>query len=282
MRSKRIALVTGTSSGLGMYTALELAKEGYMVIATMRNFKRSNQIKELANQMNINENIDYQQLDVTKESEIKNVVHYIIHTYGKLDILMNNAGVSLGSFVELSENDDWKQSMTTNFFGTVNVTRAVLPYMRKAGNGKIINVSSVSGRFGFPAHGPYTASKFAVEGFSESLRLEMKPFNVDVILMEPGVYKTSIWDKNFNYLKSETKDSTTYAKFLKNIMRFTDKLLEGASDPGKLAKRLVKIVGYRSPRLRYTLGKGAKLSLFIKFIIPWKWLEAILIREIKK
>src|SRR5699024_11593510 len=84
---------------------------------------------------------------------------YIIHTYGKLDILMNNAGVSLGSFVELSENDDWKQSMTTNFFGTVNVTRAVLPYMRKAGNGKIINVSSVSGRFGFPAHGPYTASK---------------------------------------------------------------------------------------------------------------------------
>lgn len=282
MRSRRIALVTGTSSGLGMYIALELAKEGCIVIATMRNLEGNNLINKLAHQWNINKNIDYQQLDVTKEAEIKSVVQYIIHTYKKLDILINNAGVSLGAFVELSDAYDWNQSMATNFFGTVHLTRAVLPYMRKARTGKIINVSSVSGRFGFPAHGPYTASKFAMEGFSESLRLEMKPNNINVVLIEPGVYKTSIWDKNFDHLKRNIDESPTYAKFLKNIIRFSEKLFKSGSTPEKLAKKVVKIVGNRSPRLRYTLGKGAKLSLFMKFIIPWKWLEAIITREMKK
>ncbi len=282
MQPKQIALVTGTTSGIGMLTVVELAKQGCIVFAGMRDLSKKSDLEELAITQNVQEYIDYVLLDVTNDDFIKQTIAYIIERYGRIDILVNNAGVSIGGFSEETLEEDWRLSMETNFFGTLKVTRAVQPYMRKARSGQIINISSISGRFGFPAHGPYTASKFAINGFSESLRLEMLPFGVYVVLIEPGAFKTNIWSKNVENMKLRTKENSPYEKFLTNILHFTDKLVTGASDPRKLASKIARITQIRQPKLRYTLGKGSFIAVLGKAIVPWKWLEKAIVQQMRK
>ncbi|GAA3324660.1 hypothetical protein GCM10020331_053430 [Ectobacillus funiculus] len=145
------------------------------------------------------------QLDVTDSSAAAAVITDIIRCYGQIDLLVNNAGYAAGGFTEELAAEQWRQQFEVNFFGLVTVTKAVLPSMRERRSGKIINISSISGRIGFPSMGPYVSSKFAVEGFSESLRLEMLRYGVYVVLIEPGSYRTDIWSKGLESVKKQSK-----------------------------------------------------------------------------
>ena len=186
---EKVAVVTGTSSGIGFETALALARDGYHTYATMRNTAKSNKIKELGQKESLK--ISVLELDVDDEDSIKTTIKKILDEKQSIDVLVNNAGWGLWGCVEDVSIDEFKAQFDTNFFSIIRLIQEVGPAMRKQGSGKIVNISSVAGRIGFPASPAYISSKFALEGLSESLRLEMSPFGVDVIIIEPGVIKTN-------------------------------------------------------------------------------------------
>lgn len=282
MDKKQIALVTGTSSGFGLLISIELAKIGFHVIATMRDMNRRGDLLEVAQSHGLSACIECLPLDVTDHQAIRNTVRQVIDQHGRIDVLVNNAGISLGGFVEEIPYADWVHAMDTNFFGIVVMTQEVLPHMRAAKSGKIINISSVSGRLGFPGYGPYAASKFALEGFSESLRFEMLPYGIHVSLVEPGAYQTAIWSKGFDSIALLTKADSPYQKPLAAIVDYGKNLVKHASDPRDVAKTVVRIVQSRYPRLRYAQGKGALVAIWGKALLPWKWFEQILLRQLRK
>jgi len=196
-----VALVTGASSGFGLHICLALAREGWRVIATMRNVQRSGELEHEARQAGVWPSIDCMPLDVTDRRAVERTVRDIAARYGRIDALVNNAGFAVGGFIEDVPLEDWYRQMETNFFGTVAMTKAVLPVMRERRRGTIVNMSSVSGRMAFPGYAAYASSKFAVEGFTESLRLELKPLGIHAVLVEPGAYKTAIWDKGLGSIR---------------------------------------------------------------------------------
>jgi NAD(P)-dependent dehydrogenase (short-subunit alcohol dehydrogenase family) len=214
------------------------------------------------------------QLDVTDIQNIAQVIQTILQKYHRIDILVNNAGYAVGGCVEDIPLEVWREQFETNFFGLVALTQAVLPMMRQQKQGKIINISSISGRLGFPGYAAYSASKFAVEGFSESLRHEMLPFGVFVVLVEPGSYKTEIWDKGFASM--QTSPESAYRTQLEAVLRYSRKAAENSPDPQLIADLIVRITAKASPKLRYTLGKGSSLTLLGNALLPWKWFEWIL------
>lgn len=269
--AKPIALITGTSSGFGLLTAIALGKAGYHVIATMRDLSKRLPLLEQAKAAKIEQNIVYMQLDITDETAIKQLIQTIQFQYNRIDILVNNAGIAVGGYVEDVTITDWRLQFETNFFGLIALTQAVLPMMRSQNSGKIINISSISGRLGFPGYAAYAASKFAVEGFSESLRHEMLPFGIYVVLVEPGAYKTEIWEKGFNTMR--TSPESVYRTQLEAVLRYSQKAAETAPNPQDIANLIVKVTKNVHPKLRYPLGKGARLTLWSKALLPWKWFE---------
>lgn len=280
--SKRIVLITGTSSGFGLLTALEFAQSGFHVIATMRNLAQSDRLLQQAQQLGLSEQIEVMQLNVTDHQAILHIVSQIMEKHQHIDVLVNNAGVAYGGFIEEIPMEDWSIQLETNFFGLVAVTQAVIPHMRVRREGRIINISSVSGRFGFPGYAPYAASKFAVEGFSESLRLEMLPFGIYTVLIEPGSYNTDIWSKGFDQISSRASEESPYRQSLEAILQFSRQSAETADDPRKVAQKIVQVAKMKSPRLRYMLGKGSSLSLLGKTLLPWKWFERIVLKQLSK
>ncbi|QGQ99940.1 SDR family oxidoreductase [Paenibacillus psychroresistens] len=269
-----IVLITGTSSGFGLLTAIALGKAGYHVIATMRDLSKQNRLIERATAENIIQNIECMQLDVTDEKSINQTIKTILAKYQRIDVLVNNAGYAVGGCVEDIPLEVWREQFETNFFGLITLTQAVLPIMRQQKQGKIINISSISGRLGFPGYAAYSASKFAVEGFSESLRHEMLPFGVYVVIVEPGSYKTEIWDKGFANM--QTSPESAYRTQLEAVLRYSHKAAKTSPDPQLIADLIVRITAKASPKLRYPLGKGARLSIWGKALLPLKWFEWML------
>jgi NAD(P)-dependent dehydrogenase (short-subunit alcohol dehydrogenase family) len=198
---EKVAVITGCSSGIGLLTAVELASRGYRVVATMRNLDRRGRLDQASAQANVAGKIDIRQLDVTNHETISSVVTSIINDYGRIDVLVNNAGFPLAGFAEDIQLSELREQFETNFFGHVAVTKAVLPTMRSQGSGHIIMVSSVSGRTGQPSLSSYASSKFALEGWTESLRMEMFSLGIRVVLIEPGAYDTDIWERNARLAK---------------------------------------------------------------------------------
>ncbi|WP_078595852.1 SDR family oxidoreductase [Evansella clarkii] len=275
---KKIALITGTSTGLGFHTALKLAENGYTVVAAMRNTEKKQRLEDEAARLRIEKNIDIVKMDVTEQSEITAIQKYVQDKYGKLDVLINNAGYSLGGVTEHLDTADWKGQFNTNLFGAVAVTKAFLPLMRKNGKGKIINIGSISGRFGFPGLGPYAASKFALEGFSESLRLELLNFNISVSIIEAGSYKTKIWEKGMGGVNTEEENE--YSTLIRNLHKAAGNSAEGAAEPGEVAELILKICRTAKPKLRYQTGKGIRTATFLKGILPWSFFERLILRKI--
>ena len=181
----KVAVVTGSSSGIGYETSLLLARNQITTYATMRNLSKGDGLREIASKEKIP--LSVTQLDVNNDSSVDNTIDNIIKENGRIDILVNNAGYDLfGSLEELSL-EEIKQQFETNVFGVIRATKAVIPTMRKQGDGTIVNISSVGGRIGLiPFNTAYHASKFAIEGFTESLRQELAEFNINIILIEPG------------------------------------------------------------------------------------------------
>lgn len=275
-----IALITGTSSGFGLLTSVALAKEGYHVVAAMRDLGKSDRLLRAAKEAGVPEGrIEVVRLDVTEMESIPGVIANILDKHGRIDVLINNAGFARGGFVEQVPMDEWRSVIETNVFGLIAVTKAVIPSMRERRAGKIVNISSVSGLVGLPAMGPYCTSKFAVEGFSESLRLEMLPFGVEVVLVEPASYKTDIWEKGLNGMEADP--NTPYGEMMVTAYKWAKRMGEKGGDPNEVVELIQSVVRAPAPALRHPIGKGIKSMLFLKRMLPSKSMENLLLKRFK-
>jgi NAD(P)-dependent dehydrogenase (short-subunit alcohol dehydrogenase family) len=274
---QRIAIVTGSSSGFGMLTVIELALNGFMVIATMRDGNKSKELLNLAKENKVADFIVVQPLDVTSNQSI-HLFQGILNKYPTVDVLVNNAGFALGGFSEELSIDDYRRQFETNFFGLIAVTQAVLPLMRANKQGRIINISSISGRLGFPGLSPYVASKYALEGYSESLRLELKPFGIDVSLIEPGSYQTNIWASVHGM---EINSESPYSSYMESLLNEIEGGKSKHGHPIEVAKLVAQIAAQaKTPDLRYPIGAGVKNLLKLKNLLPWKLLESIILKRL--
>ena len=254
---EKVAVVTGTSSGIGFETALALAREGYYTYATMRDTAKSDKIKELGKKDNLK--IDVLELDVDDENSVKTAIKKILDEKERIDVLVNNAGWGLWGCVEDVSVDEFKAQFDTNFFSIIKLIQEVGPTMRKQGSGKIINISSVAGRIGFPASPAYISSKFALEGLSESLRLEMAPFGVDVIIIEPGVIKTNFL--NPVRLSKNSEADTAYSDITNKVVSGVKMMAEMGTHPKEVADTIVKAAKDEKPIPRYIVGNDASMFL---------------------
>ncbi|ETI68928.1 SDR family oxidoreductase [Neobacillus vireti] len=277
--NKKTAIVTGSSSGFGLLCVIELALKGFTVIATMRDSNKAKALLERANENNVAEFIHIQPLDVTSADSINNF-ETILSDYPSVDVLVNNAGFAQGGFSEELSLEDYRQQFETNFFGVIAVTNAVLPFMRVRNQGRIINMGSISGRFGFPGLSAYTSSKHALEGYSESLRLELKPFGIDVSIIEPGSYQTNIWS---SVDQMEIRTDSPYKSYMESMLKEMETGKAEHGNPMEVAKLVAQIASQqKNPALRYSIGKGVKKNLLLKTILPWKTIEAVIIKKLKQ
>src|SRR5579875_2670346 len=276
---KKLAIVTGSSSGFGLLFAIELALTGFTVLATMRDVKKATALLNCANEKNLAQFIHVLSLDVTSPESVDNLKN-LLSNYSSIDVLVNNAGFALGGFSEELTIEDYRKQFETNFFGVIAVTNAVLPIMRANKHGRIINISSISGRIGFPGLSAYSASKHALEGYSESLRLELKPFGIDVSLIEPGSYQTNIWS---SVDQIDIDSDSPYLGYIKALQK---EIVDGKGkmgNPIEVATLVAQIASQpKPPRLRYPIGNGVKSSLFFKNTLPWKLIEKAVLNRLKQ
>ena len=257
---EKIAVVTGASSGIGFETALTLAREGYYTYATMRDTTKSDKIKEICQKDDLK--ISVLELDVDDENSIKTAIKKILDEKQRIDVLVNNAGWGLWGCVEDVSIEEFKKQFETNFFSVIRLVQEVGPSMRTQGSGKIINISSVAGRIGFPASPAYISSKFALEGLSESLRLEMAPFGVDVIIIEPGVIKTNFL--NPVKLAKKSESNTVYKDITGKVVSGVKMMAEMGTPPKEVADAIVKSINDDKPLPRYIVGNDASMFLEAK------------------
>ncbi|NHA02892.1 SDR family NAD(P)-dependent oxidoreductase [Mucilaginibacter sp. HC2] len=258
MEKKRVVLVTGASSGIGEATALLLANSGYIVYGAARRVEKMKHL-ELAG-------IHILPMDISNDESIVLAVNEVITKEGAIDILINNAGFGSFGAVEDVAMKDARYQIEVNVIGLARLSQLVLPYMRKQHYGKIINVTSIGGKMATPMGGWYHASKFAVEGLSDSLRMEVKQFGVDVILIEPGGVKTEWGTIAANYV-SEISGNTAYKKMADKAKEM-DAAQETYSEPIEIARVIKKAMEVSKPKARYSAGRLSGLILFLK-----RWLS---------
>lgn len=271
---EKIAVITGTSSGIGLLTSIELAKAGFRVIATMRDLGRRARLDLAVSAAGIGTEIDVRELDVTKFDTMPPFVEKVLRDYGHIDVLVNNAGFPVAGFAEDIHLEEVRQQFETNFFGAVAMTKAVLPAMRKQRSGHIIQVSSIVGLNGAITVSSYAASKHALEGWSESLRLEVNSLGIKVVLVEPGAFQTDIWTRSAVMGKEVTKPSSPNLHRSLNVRERITKIPK--DDPVIVARAIAAIAQNANPRLRYLVGRDAKIQLAMKRILPWKWYEKVI------
>ena len=254
--SSKIAIITGRSSGIGLETAILLAKNGFKTFATMRNTIKADKIKQRAKSENVS--VEILSLDVTNDESVKNAIKTIIEKEGRIDVLVNNAGYAIIGAVEDLSNEEIKSQFETNVFGVYRITQAVLPIMRKQKSGRIITISSIAGFAGFPAMSAYVSTKFAVEGFTESLRHEVTPFGIHACVVEPGVIKTNIMKAAPTAKKS--LDNSAYSDIVQSIGKGIQGAMESmGSPPSVVAKAVLQAATAENPEIRYTAGEDAKM-----------------------
>jgi len=261
---KKVILITGISSGFGKETAGLLSELDHIVYGTVRR------------DCEISEKINVVRLDLTDSISIKKEVDTVIKNEGRIDVLINNAGMHCGGPIETIPSEYIKLQMDTSFYGLVQVTREVLPVMRKQEGGMIINFSSIGGLMGLPFQAFYSASKFAVEGFSEALRMEVKPFNIKIVVINPGDFHTNNSANRRRFL-SPTNDSDPYHENFKNALEQIEKDEAEGWKPVVLARKLAKIIECKNPRQRYIIASiEQKLAVHLKYILPDKLFRTIL------
>jgi NAD(P)-dependent dehydrogenase (short-subunit alcohol dehydrogenase family) len=257
---EKVAVVTGTSSGIGFETAVALARNGYYTYATMRDTTKSDKINKIAKKENLK--IHVLELDVDDENSAKTAIKQILDQKQRIDVLVNNAGWALWGCVEDVSVDEFKTQFETNFFSIIRLIQEVGPTMRKQNSGTIINISSVVGRIGFPASPAYISSKFALEGLSESLRFELAPFGVNVVIIEPGVIKTNFM-KNMQLAKKSELDSV-YRDITVKVVSGVKMMAEMGTNPKVVADTIVKAIADKKPLPRYIVGNDASMFLEAK------------------
>ena len=268
--TSKIVLVTGATAGIGRMSALHLARQGHHVIASGRKVAELAKLKAEAAGLKL----DTLVLDVTSESSIANAVgevDAITNGHG-LDVLVNNAGFGvLGPTAEISDSE-MRRQYETNVFGLMNVTRAFLPKMRERKAGRIVNVSSVGGRITLPFFGVYNSTKYAVESLSDALRYELRAWNIDVTLIEPGVIRTNFEATALGGVDQFAKSA--YAPAMAKVDELSKKFDRFASEPIVIAKAIARAVNARRPSARYVAPRSTNMIIWMSAILPtrmWDW-----------
>jgi short-subunit dehydrogenase len=268
--TSKIVLITGATAGIGRMTALHLAKEGHHVIATGR---KAAELTKLATEA-VGLRLDTLRLDVTSPASIADAVTAVdLLTEGKgIDVLVNNAGFGiLGPSAEISDAE-MRRQYETNVFGLMNVTRAFLPRMRERRAGRIINVSSMGGRITLPYFGVYNSTKYAIESLSDALRYELRPFGIDIALIEPGVIRTNF--ETTAVADIDTYRKTPYGRAFEKYEEMSKAADRFSSDPIVIAKAISRAVRARRPAARYVAPRSTNLILWFRVLAPtsvWAW-----------
>jgi len=265
----QVVLITGCSSGFGLLTCAHLASKGHHIVATMRNLNKSpallHAVKEKGGI------VDMYRLDVTDTNSIAQTVRVVGDKYGHIDVLVNNAGFGLGGFFEDLTDEEVRQQFETNFFGVQNVTREAVKLMRPRRKGKIINISSVAGISASPCFSAYNASKFALEGFSESLRMELKFFGIQVVLIEPGMYRTRIFYENARYARNFDNPESPYYSLSMYLKDRTRQHADACGkDPHDIALLVEKIMLDPNPSFRNFPDWQGRLMYIMRRILPFR------------
>jgi NAD(P)-dependent dehydrogenase (short-subunit alcohol dehydrogenase family) len=258
-----VAVVTGSSSGIGLAASLALAKNGYVTYATMRNLAKQDSIQSVAEKEHLP--VRTVQLDVTDENSVKNAIRSILSESGRIDLLVNNAGYGMTGAFEDIGMDEIKSLYETNVFGVIRVTQAVLPIMRKQGSGRIINISSGAGRIGYPGGSAYVSSKFALEGLSESMAFEVEQFGIKTVLVEPGFIRTN-FAENIVTAKKAQDPNSPYSQTMMQMKSSSHRrrMIENAPDADLVASVIVEAATAKEPDLRYLAGKDVQQMVAAK------------------
>jgi len=261
MNKPQVAVVTGSSNGIGKEIALMLARSGFTTYATMRNLAKSSELRIIAEKEVLP--LKIVQLDVTDDNSVKNAIKLIIEQSNRLDVLVNNAGYGLSGALEDLNIDEIKSQYETNVFGLIRTTQAVLPIMRKQMSGIIVNIISGLGRFGIATCSAYASTKFAIEGLSESMSYELEPFGIRTIIIEPGVIKTNFIKSSVLAKKSKDPNSA-YIQLIKGMKSGMENLVKNAADPQYVAKIVIDAIMDKNPKMRYFAGKDIEEIMNIK------------------
>lgn len=256
---QKVALVTGSSSGIGLETALALAKEGYHTFASMRDVSKSGELENAAKKDNLP--IEVIDLDVDKEESIITAIKKVMDSSGRLDVLVNNAGYGQFGCTEDVSVEDFRKQFETNFFSIVRIIQEVAPIMRNQNSGNIINISSVVGRMGLPGSPAYISSKFALEGLVECLRYELGQFGIKTTLIEPGVIKTNFFE-SMKIPDSETDPK--YKELTDHILAGLKMMVQMGTAPSQVAEAILKAIHDDEMLPRYVVGTDAAMFMEAK------------------
>lgn len=257
----KVALVTGASSGIGLETAFALMKKGYKVYGAARHIDL---IKPIESEGGV-----ALFLDLCDKDSVASCVKSVIEAEGRIDLLVNNAGYGLGGAIEDVSVDEARRQFEVNLFGLAEITKAVLPTMRAQESGKIINVSSIAGRFSSPYLGWYHATKYSLEAFSDALRIEVVPFGIDVVVIEPGMINTPWGRIAAKSMRDNSKDGP-YAEDAGKVADFYEKNYSEKSrisPPSVISKAILKATLARHPKRRYLAGKNARAMVFLRNLL---------------
>ncbi|KKK08230.1 short-chain dehydrogenase [Bacillus sp. L_1B0_12] len=274
----KTAIVTGANSGFGKLITLRLAKQGYTVIAGVRQETNAKKLAEEVKNAALFESIHIEALDVTDTQSIQ-AFQKRLNAYAPIHLLVNNAGTAYAGFAEEVPVDQYREQFEVNVFGVMEMTQAVLPLMTSGA--KILNMSSISGLMGMPALSPYVSSKFALEGYTESLRIELAAFGIQAALIEPGSFQTNIWNTSMNEQMTPPAEGSKYTAIYQKMMSYIEAQKNNYGDPGEVAELVVSLAEKkRLKKLRYLVGKGVRLSFIAKQLLPWNVWENIILRTL--
>jgi NAD(P)-dependent dehydrogenase (short-subunit alcohol dehydrogenase family) len=271
---QKVILITGASSGIGYDTAERLAKQGHKVYGAARRMDKMLPLKDLG--------VIPIQMDVTDDASMVAGVNAVLKAEGRIDVLVNNAGYGYFGAIENVSMEEARRQIEVNVFGLGRLTQLVIPHMRQQGSGRIVNVASIAGKLAIYFGGWYHVSKFAVEGFSDALRMELKPFGIDVVIIEPGAIRTD-WGIIAAEHLAESSKGTVYEEASMNeakIMKYgySSKLL---SPPSVIAKAICKGVNRKHPKARYRTGRGSHSMVFLHWLLPARWWDALVRKTMK-
>jgi len=265
----KVVLITGASSGIGKSIGLFLKEKGFIIYGTSRNPDKvtdSGGLKLLS-------------LDVTNGGSIAKAVATIINEQGKLDVLVNNAGVGITGPIEETPTEEMQNAFNTNFYGPINVMKAVLPQMRKQGSGLIINITSIAGYMGLPFRGVYSATKGALELVTEAMRMETKAFGIQITNLAPGDFATNIASGRYH---TPVYDDSPYKETYGMSLKEMDSHVDEGGDPDEVAKQIFKIINTEKPKIHYKVGAFMqKFSIVLKRVLPDKMYEKLLVNHYK-
>ena len=270
----KVVLITGASSGIGRDAALMLVSQGHRVYAAARRMELLEPLRE--------HGILPLRMDVTDQASMEAGVQSVVDAEGRIDVLVNNAGYGYFGAIETVSDTEARRQLEVNVFGLAALCRLVIPHMRQQGSGRIINTSSIAGLLVLPFGGWYHVSKYSVEALSEALRMELKPFGIDVSMIEPGGIKTD-WGIIAGRHLAESTRGTAYEAAALPEAELLDKAYRGRflSNPKVVAKAICRAVNSRHPRTRYRIGRFSHLAVVTRRMLPTRWWDALMRRFVQ-